>query len=163
MCCKMCPRCIRYHHYSRVVLDSGDLIENPHILFRVTNTSDNTGKTSYSSVTRKASVVLCDILFISVMMRFYCIIWELRSKLQNINSVTDMTDTPGYLCAAENNNPAKSVPKVFADSEMLVRHISIQTSFKNYTFVLTSIPHYPLLVNCQQNLMKRMRSQRSIT
>ena len=51
-----------------------DLIENPHILFRVTDTSDNTGKTSYSSVARKASVVLCDIPFISVIMRFYCII-----------------------------------------------------------------------------------------
>ena len=42
--------------------------KNP--LFRVT--SDNMGKTSYRSVTRKASVVLCDIPFISVIMRFYC-------------------------------------------------------------------------------------------
>ena len=39
--------------------------------FSVADTSDNTGKTSYSSVTRKASVVLCDI---PVIMRFYRII-----------------------------------------------------------------------------------------
>ena len=39
-------------------------------------------------------------------------------KLQNINSVTDMTDTTGISISVENNNPAESVPKVFADSEI---------------------------------------------